>query len=77
MVTPIHTSSADGRDAVSVTGTNTNTSSGLVRAQLVQFELTQKVKTLIISTTKFHFLANYVCTIQMFGCMDSYLTQLV
>ena len=77
MVTPIHTSSADGRDAASVTGTNANTSSGLVRAQLVQSELTRKVKTLNISTTKFHFLADYVRTIQMFGCTDSYSTQLV
>jgi hypothetical protein len=37
----------------------------------------RKAKTLNISTTKFHFLGDYVHTIQMFGCTDSYSTQLV
>ena len=35
------------------------------------------VKTLNLSTTKFHFLGDYVQMIQMFGCTDSYSTQLV
>ncbi len=38
---------------------------------------TRKVKTLNISTLKFHFLGDYVHTIQMFGCTDLYSTQLV
>lgn len=38
---------------------------------------TRKAKSLNLSTTKFHFLGDYVCTIQMFGCTDSYSTQLV
>jgi hypothetical protein len=36
-----------------------------------------QAKTLNISTTKFHFLGDYVRTIQMFGCTDSYSTQTV
>jgi hypothetical protein len=38
---------------------------------------TRKAKTLNIFTPKFHSLGDYVQTIQMFGCTDSYSTQLV
>lgn len=37
----------------------------------------RKEKTLNLKTPKFHFLGDYVPTIQMFGCTDSYSTQLV
>ena len=37
----------------------------------------RKVKTLNITTSKFHSLRDYVQTIQMFGCTDSFSTQLV
>ena len=37
----------------------------------------RKIKTLNLLTPKFHFLGDYVRTIQMFGCTDSYSTQLV
>jgi len=36
-----------------------------------------KFKLLNLQTPKFHFLGDYVCTIQMFGCTDSFSTQLV
>jgi hypothetical protein len=50
----------------------------VVRAQSESnHETAQKVKKLNISTTKFHFIGDYVHTIQMFGCTDSYSTQLV
>ena len=37
----------------------------------------RKMKTLNISTPKFHFLGDYVPTIRTFGCTDSFSTQLV
>jgi hypothetical protein len=37
----------------------------------------RKVRTMNLSTTKFHFLGDYVRTIQQFGCTDSFSTQLV
>lgn len=37
----------------------------------------RKSRGLNLSTTKFHFLGNYVHTIQRFGCTDSFSTQLV
>jgi len=37
----------------------------------------QTMKTLNILTPKFHFLGDYMPTIQMFGCTDSFSTQLV
>jgi hypothetical protein len=37
----------------------------------------QKFKTLNLSTPKFHFLGDYVQAIQMFGCTDSFSTQVV
>jgi hypothetical protein len=37
----------------------------------------RKPKTINLSTTKFHFLGDYVRTIQQFGCTDSFSTQLV
>jgi hypothetical protein len=37
----------------------------------------RKVKTLNLQTPKFHFLGDYVSTIRMFGCTDSFSTQVV
>jgi hypothetical protein len=37
----------------------------------------RKPKTLNLSTPKFHFLGDYVSSIRMFGCTDSFSTQLV
>jgi hypothetical protein len=37
----------------------------------------RKVKSLNLMTPKFHFLGDYVRTIQMFGCTDNFSTQLV
>jgi len=37
----------------------------------------RKIKTLNLSTPKFHFLGDYVSTIRMFGCTDSFSTQMV
>jgi hypothetical protein len=37
----------------------------------------RKIKTLNLQTPKFHFLGDYVCTIQMFGCTDGFSTQVV
>ena len=39
--------------------------------------MSRNIKSLNLSTTKFHFLGDYVHTIQMFRCTDSYSTQLV
>ena len=63
-----------------VAGTQADAPPVLIRAQSESnpgHATTQKVKTLNITTTKFHFLGDYVHTIQMFGCTDSYSTQLV
>jgi hypothetical protein len=37
----------------------------------------RKLKTLNLLTPKFHFLGDYVHTIQMFGCTDNFSTQVV
>lgn len=37
----------------------------------------RKIKTLNLFTPKFHFLGDYVSTIRMFGCTDSFSTQTV
>jgi len=37
----------------------------------------RKFKSLNLQTPKFHFLGDYMCTIWMFGCTDSFSTQLV
>lgn len=37
----------------------------------------RKIKSLNLQTPKFHFLGDYVCAIRMFGCTDSFSTQLV
>lgn len=37
----------------------------------------RKLKSINLSTIKFHFLGDYVPTIQRYGCTDSYSTQLV
>ena len=38
---------------------------------------TRKLKSINLLTVKYHFLGDYVQTIQRFGCTDSFSTQLV